>query len=148
MKVILLSDVKALGKKGDVVEVAEGYGRNFLLPRSLASEANKGALALHADQKRAQEKREAQTLADAKELATKIESTQLAVKVKAGGNGKLFGAITNTDVADAISTALAVDVDKHKIEIKSQIKALGSYPVEIKLHRNVVAKATISVVAA
>ena len=148
MKVILLSDVKTLGKKGDVVEVAEGYGRNFLLPRSLASEANKGALALHADQKRAQEKREAQTLADAKELATKIESTQLAVKVKAGGNGKLFGAITNTDVADAISTALAVDVDKHKIEIKSQIKALGSYPVEIKLHRNVVAKATISVVSA
>ncbi len=148
MKVILLSDVKTLGKKGDVVDVAEGYGRNFLLPRSLASEANKGALAAHADQKRAQEKREAQTLAHAKELATKIESTPLAVKAKAGGNGKLFGAVTNADVADAISTALAVDVDKHKIEIKSQIKALGSYPVEIKLHRNVVAKATISVVSA
>ena len=148
MKVILLSDVKTLGKKGDVVEVAEGYGRNFLLPRNLASEANKGALAAHADQKRAQEKREAQTLSDAKELATKIEATPLAVKVKAGGNGKLFGAITNTDVADAISSALAVEVDKHKIEIKSQIKALGSYPVEIKLHRNVVAKATISVVSA
>jgi large subunit ribosomal protein L9 len=148
MKVILLSDVKTLGKKGDVVDVAEGYGRNFLLPRSLASEANKGALAAHADQKRAQEKREAQTLADAKELATKIETTQLAVKAKAGGNGKLFGAVTNADVADAIANALAVDVDKHKIEIKSQIKALGSYPVEIKLHRNVVAKATISVVSA
>jgi large subunit ribosomal protein L9 len=148
MKVILLSDVKTLGKKGDVVEVAEGYGRNFLLPRNLASEANKGALAAHADQKRAQEKREAQTLADAKELATKIENTALAVKAKAGGNGKLFGAVTNADVADAIATALAVDVDKHKIEIKSQIKALGSYPVEIKLHRNVVAKATISVVSA
>jgi large subunit ribosomal protein L9 len=148
MKVILLSDVKALGKKGDVVEVAEGYARNFLLPRNLASEANKGALAAHADQKRAQEKREAQTLADAKELANKIESTTLAVKAKAGGNGKLFGAVTNADVADAIAHALAVDVDKHKIEIKSQIKALGSYPVEIKLHRNVVAKATISVVSA
>jgi large subunit ribosomal protein L9 len=148
MKVILLSDVKTLGKKGDVVEVAEGYARNFLLPRNLASEANKGALAAHADQKRAQEKREAQTLADAKELATKIENTTLAVKAKAGGNGKLFGAVTNADVADAIASALAVDVDKHKIEIKSQIKALGSYPVEIKLHRNVVAKATISVVSA
>ena len=147
MKVILLSDVKALGKKGDVVDVAEGYARNFLLPRNLVSEANKGALALHADQKRAVEKREAQTLADAKELATKIESTQLAVKAKAGGNGKLFGAVTNADVASAISTTLAVDVDKHKIEIKSQIKALGTYPVEIKLHRNVVAKATINVVS-
>ena len=148
MKVILLSDVKALGKKGDVVDVAEGYARNFLLPRNLVSEANKGALAIHADQKRAQEKREAQTLAEAKELASKIESTQLAVKAKAGGNGKLFGAVTNADVASAISTTLAVDVDKHKIEIKSQIKALGSYPVEIKLHRNVVAKATINVVSA
>jgi large subunit ribosomal protein L9 len=147
MKLILLSDVKALGKKGDVVDVAEGYARNFLLPRNLASEANKGALAAHADQKRAQEKREAQTLADAKELATKIETTQLDVKAKAGGNGKLFGAVTNADVANAIASKLAVDVDKHKIEIKSQIKALGSYPVEIKLHRNVVAKATINVVS-
>lgn len=148
MKVILLSDVKTLGKKGDVVEVAEGYGRNYLVPRALASEANKGALALHADQKRAQERRDAQTLADAQEIATKIESTPLAVKVKAGGNGKLFGAVTNADVADAIASALSIDVDKHKIEFKSQIKALGSYPVEIKLHRNVVAKATISVVSA
>jgi large subunit ribosomal protein L9 len=148
MKVILLSDVKALGKKGDVVDVAEGYARNFLLPRNIASEANKGALAAHAAQVRAQEKRDAQTLADAKELASKLETTQLAVKAKAGGNGKLFGAVTNADVADAISNTLAVDVDKHKIEIKSQIKALGSYPVEIKLHRNVVAKATINVVSA
>ena len=148
MKVILLGDVKTLGKKGDVVEVAEGYGRNYLLPRNLASEANKGALAAHADQKKAQERRDAQTLADAKELASKLEQTQLAVRVKAGGNGKLFGAITNADVADAITETLSVPIDKHKIEIKSQIKALGSYPVEIKLHKNVVAKATISVVAA
>ncbi|HTU68986.1 MAG TPA: 50S ribosomal protein L9 [Candidatus Baltobacteraceae bacterium] len=147
MKVILLGDVKALGKKGDVVDVAEGYARNFLLPRNLASEANKGALAAHADQKRAQEKREAQTLAQAKELASKIESMQLDVKAKAGGNGKLFGAVTNADVAHALAKALEVDVDKHKIEIKSAIKALGSYPVEIKLHRNVVAKATINVVS-
>ena len=148
MKVILLGDVKALGKKGDVVEVAEGYARNFLLPRSLASEANKGALAAHADQKRANEKREAQALADAKDLANRLETAQLPVKVKAGGNGKLFGAVTNADVADAIARTLAIDVDKHKIEIKSQIKALGSYPVEVKLHKNVVARATISVVSA
>jgi len=148
MKVILLGDVKALGKKGDVVEVAEGYARNFLLPRSLASEANKGALAAHADQKRANEKKEAQQLADAKELANKLEQTKLAVKAKAGGNGKLFGAVTNADVADAIHDALSVSVDKHKIEIKSQIKALGAYPVEVKLHKNVVAKATINVVSA
>lgn len=148
MKVILLGDVKALGKKGEVVEVAEGYARNFLLPRNLASEANKGSLAAHADQKRANEKKEAQALADAKDLADKIEQTKLAVKAKAGGNGKLFGAVTNADVADAIHDALSIAVDKHKIEIKSQIKALGAYPVEVKLHKNVVAKATINVVSA
>lgn len=148
MKVILLGDVKALGKKGDVVEVAEGYARNFLLPRNMASEANKGALAAHADQKRANEKREALALAEAKDLATRLEQTSLPVKVKAGGNGKLFGAVTNADVADAIAHALEIEVDKHKIEIKSQIKALGAYPVEVKLHKNVVAKATISVVSA
>jgi large subunit ribosomal protein L9 len=148
MKVILLSDVKALGKKGDVVDVAEGYGRNFLVPRGLASEASKGALAVAADQKRAHERREAQQFEEAKQLATKIEQTPIAVKARAGGNGKLFGAITSGDVADAIHTTLAVAVDKHKIEIKSQIKALGSYPVEIKLYKGVVAKTMINVVPA
>jgi large subunit ribosomal protein L9 len=148
MKVVLLSDVNALGKKGDVVEVAEGYARNFLVPRRLAAEANKGTLAVLSDQKKAQEKRDQQVLADAKVLADKLAETQLAVKVKAGGNGKLFGAITNADIADAINNALAVAIDKHKIEIKSSIKALGSYPIEVKLHKNIVAKATINVVAA
>jgi len=129
MKVVLLSDVKALGKKGQVVEVAEGYARNFLLPRNLVAEANKGMLAQIDEQKKAQAKRDASVLSEAKELADRLAQTQLAVRVKAGGNGKLFGAITNADV-------------------KGAIKALGSYPVEIKLHKNVVAKATISVVAA
>jgi large subunit ribosomal protein L9 len=147
VKLLLISDVKSLGKKGDVVEVAEGYARNFLLPRNLAAEASKGALAALGEQKKAQERRDAQTLADAKALAQRLETSKLAVKAKAGGNGKLFGAVTNADVADAIHNALAVEIDKHKIEIKSQIKALGSFPVEVKLHKNVVAKATIDVVA-
>jgi large subunit ribosomal protein L9 len=147
VKLLLISDVKSLGKKGDVVEVAEGYARNFLLPRNLAAEASKGALAALGEQKKAQERRDAQVLADAKSLAARLETSKLAVKAKAGGNGKLFGAVTNADVADAIHTALAVEIDKHKIEIKSQIKALGSFPVEVKLHKNVVAKATIDVVA-
>ena len=147
MKLILISDVKSLGKKGDVVDVAEGYARNFLLPRKLATEADRGALAQVASQKKAQEKREAQTLADAQQLAERIKSAKLAVKAKAGGNGKLFGAVTNADVASAISDTLSIAIDKHKIEIKSQIKALGSYPVEIKLHKNVVAQTTVDVVS-
>ncbi len=106
VKVILLGDVKSLGKKGDVVDVAEGYARNYLLPRNLASEASKGALAALGSQKKAAERRDAQTLAEAKTLAQLIQNAKLAVKAKAGGNGKLFGAVTNADVADAIPTTL------------------------------------------
>jgi large subunit ribosomal protein L9 len=143
-----MGDIKSLGKKGDVVDVAEGYARNYLLPRNLVSEASKGALAALGEQKKAAERRDAQTLAEAQTLAQLIQNAKLAVKAKAGGNGKLFGAVTNADVADAIHNALSVAVDKHKIEIKSQIKALGSFPVEIKLHKNVVAKTTVDVIAA
>jgi len=147
VKLILLTEVKSLGRKGEVVDVAEGYARNFLLPRKLATEADKGALAQLGSQQKAREKRDAQILADAKELAQRLESAKVAIKAKAGGNGKLFGAVTNADVASAIADALAVAIDKHKIELKSTIKALGSYPVEIKLHKHVVAKATVDVVA-
>lgn len=148
MKVILRNDVSSLGKAGEVVEVAEGYARNYLLPRKLAAEADKGALAQLGSQKKAQEKRDAQALADAKLLAERLETSRIAVKAKAGGNGRLFGTVTNADVADAIHEALAVGVDKHKIELKNQIKAVGSYPVEIKLYKNIVVKTTVDVVAA
>lgn len=148
MKLILLSDVKALGKKGQIVEVAEGYARNFLLPRNLATEANKGALTMLDEQKKAHAKREAQMLAETHELAKLLESKPVAVRAKAGGNGKLFGTVTNADIADAITQVFSVSVDKHKIEVKNSIKALGTYPVEIRLGKNVVAKTTVSVVAA
>lgn len=148
MKLVLLSDVAALGKKGDIVDVADGYGRNYLLPRKLAGEADRGALARLEAQQKAHERREANELAEARALAARIEAAKLAVRAKAGGNGKLFGAVTNADVASAIAGALAVDIDKHKIELNNQIKALGSYPVEIKLHKNVVAKTVVDVVAA
>jgi len=148
LKLILLSDVKALGKQGQVVEVAEGYARNFLLPRKLAAEANKGALAMLDDQKRAQAKRDAESLAQTKELAALLESKSVAVPAKAGGNGKLFCAVTNADVADAIEKAFNVEVDKHKIEVKASIKALGTYPVEIRLGKNIVAKTSVNVIAA
>jgi large subunit ribosomal protein L9 len=145
VKLVLFTDVQALGKRGDVVDVADGYARNFLLPRKLAGEADKGALARLDAQARARERRQSQELAEAQALASRLESAKLAVKAKAGGNGKLFGAVTNADVASAIAGALSVEIDKHKIELLSQIKALGSYPVEIKLHKNVVAKAVVDV---
>ena len=148
MKLILLGDVKALGKKGDLVDVAEGYARNFLLPRKLAIEANKGALTMLTEQKKASQKREAQLLAETHEMAKLLESKPVAVRAKAGGNGRLFGTVTNADIAEAITQTFSVSVDKHKIEVKNAIKALGSYPVEIRLGKNIVAKTTVSVVAA
>lgn len=148
MKLVLYTDVKALGRRGDVVDVADGYARNFLLPRKLAGEADKGALAKLDAQQKAHHRREAQGLADAQAAAERIESAKIRVKAKAGENGKLFGAVTNADIAAAISTAVAISVDKHKIELERQIKALGSYPIAIKLHKNVVANAVVEVVAA
>lgn len=148
MKLVLLSDVKALGKRGDIVDVADGYARNFLLPRKLAGEADKGALAQLEAQHKAHERREAQELADARALAARIEATRLVVKAKAGENGKLFGAVTNADVASALAAALSIAIDRHKVGLDAQIKALGTYPVEVKLQKNVVAKASVEIVPA
>lgn len=147
MKVILLSDVASLGRKGAVVEVAEGYGRNYLLPRGMAQEASRGALAVLGEQRKASERREAESLAEARALAERLTEAKLVVSVRAGGNGKLFGAVTNADVAGAIERALGIRIDRHKIELRTQIKNLGTYPVEVKLHKNVVARAAIDVVS-
>lgn len=147
MKLILLADVSALGKKGDIVDVAEGYARNYLVPRKLGIEADKGALAKLGSQQQAQKRRDEMALSDAKELAKRLETAKVAVKAKAGGNGRLFGTVTNADVATAIAESLDVAIDKHKIELTTSIKALGSFPVEIRLHKNVTAKATVDVVS-
>ncbi len=147
MKLILLADVSALGKKGAIVDVAEGYARNYLVPRKLGIEADKGALAKLGSQQQAQRRRDEMALSDAKDLAKRLETAKVAVKAKAGGNGRLFGTVTNADVATAIAESLDVAIDKHKIELITSIKALGSYPVEIRLHKNVTAKATVDVVS-
>lgn len=147
MRLILLSDVKALGKKGQVVDVAEGYARNFLLPRKLATEASKGALTVLGEQNKAREKRDAESLAETRQLAALLESKRVTVKAKAGESGRLFGAVTSADVARAFAQTFAVPVDKHKIEMKTAIKAVGTYPVEVRLGRSVVAKTTVDVVA-
>lgn len=147
MKVILLEDVKSLGRKGDVVDVAEGYAQNFLLPRKLAAEASKGALASLDQQKKSKAKREAEERAAAEALAVLLESKPVRITAKAGGNGKLFGAITNAQIAEAIAQDFAVELDRHKIELKDTIKALGTYPVAVRLGKNIVAKATVNVVA-
>ena len=146
MRVILLVDVKTLGKAGAVVDVAEGYANNFLIPRKLAAEASSGALATLEQQKRAKARRQAETVAQAQELARLLESKPVAVSARAGGNGKLFGTVTTAQIAEAIQRSFDVALDRHKIELKTPIKAIGNYPVEVKLGNNVTAKTTVEVV--
>jgi large subunit ribosomal protein L9 len=147
MKVILLQDVKTLGKVGDVVEVASGYARNYLEPRNLAVEASTGAMALLEQQRRAKNRREAEAVADAEALAKQLESKPLSVAAKSGGNGRLFGTITNVQIADAIHADYQIKIDRHKIELPDNIKSLGSYPVQVRLGKNIIAKTTVKVVA-
>jgi large subunit ribosomal protein L9 len=148
MKIILMSDVKSLGTIGTVLEVADGYARNYLLPRGLAAEASKGSLALLEQQRTAKARRDAEAVANAEALGKQLEELQLTVPAKAGGNGKLFGALTNANVSEAIRVATGIDIDRHKIEVPDNIKSLGTYPVEVRLGKNIVAKTTVKVVAA
>jgi large subunit ribosomal protein L9 len=148
MKIILLNDVKSLGTIGNVIEVADGYARNYLLPKGLAAEASSGALALLEQQRRAKSRRDAEALANAEALAKQLEGLTVTVSAKSGGNGKLFGAVTNANVAEAIAKELGIEVDRHKVVVPDNIKSLGSYPVEVRLGKNLVAKTTVKVVAA
>ncbi|HME82731.1 MAG TPA: 50S ribosomal protein L9 [Candidatus Eremiobacteraceae bacterium] len=147
MKVILKKDVKGLGGAGEIHDVADGYGRNFLLPRGIAVEATRGNLAQAEGQRAAHTKRAAVALAEARELASKLESKAIVVQAKAGESGKLFGAVTNAQVAEAVSSSLGIEVDRHKIELDEPIKAAGDHEVMVKLVPGVSAKLTVRVVA-
>ncbi len=136
MKVILVQDVKALGKKGEIKEVAEGYARNFLMPRGLVVEASGGHLKEHRSQEKRQEEKAAKVLSAAEALAKKIAGMTLEIIVKVGEGGKLFGSVTSADVAKALGEK-GFAVDKRKIELGETVKTLGTYSVRIKLHPNV-----------
>jgi large subunit ribosomal protein L9 len=147
VKVILLQDVKGVGKVGEVHNVADGHGRNFLLPRGFAVEATAGNLAQAKARQAAQAKHDEKHLAEAKELAARIEGKPIVVAAKAGESGKLFGAVTNAQIADAIRSNLGIELDRHKIDLEEPIKAAGDHVCDVKLHAGVVAKITVRVVA-
>ncbi|GAC1447301.1 MAG: 50S ribosomal protein L9 [Vulcanimicrobiaceae bacterium] len=148
MKVLLLSDVASLGKRGTVVNVADGYANNFLFPRKLAAYATDGGLKMLEQQNKARARRQEEEVSNAKEVAEQLEQTVLKVTAKAGGNGRLFGTVTNANVAEAIQTQLNVAIDRHKIEMKDGIKALGTYPVSVRLGNAIIAKTSVQVVNA
>jgi len=137
MKVVLLKDVQGLGKEGQVKEVADGYARNFLLPKGLAAVATPGALKELETRRAAERKRQAKIDEAMREQAKQLSGSSVTVRSKVGEGGKLYGSITTADVAEAIEKQLGQTVDKRKIEIEEPIRHVGEYKIPIKLSRNV-----------
>ena len=133
MKVLLIKDVKTLGKAGELKEVADGYGKNFLIGKGLALHATTEVLNRYkAEQQRAAEN-EAKEIATAKELAEKINATKLTIKHKIGANGHLIGSVTNKEIAEALSNQFSIEIDKKNISVEKKFKAVGIYEVDCKL---------------
>ncbi|KRC31635.1 MULTISPECIES: 50S ribosomal protein L9 [Oerskovia] len=147
-KLILTHEVTGLGEPGDVVEVKDGYARNFLVPRGLATGWSKGAESQISAIRKARKAREIATLDEAKATRDSLQSKPVVVKAKAGQGGRLFGAVTTGDIAEAVKAVGGPSVDKRKIEIGQPIKSTGSYTVTIRLHAEVSANIAVNVVAA
>ena len=147
-KIILTHEVTGLGGAGDVVEVKDGYARNYLLPRSLAMPWTKGAEKDVTAIRKARKAREIATLDEAKATRDALEAKTVVVSAKAGASGRLFGAVTSTEIAAAVAAAGAPAVDKRRIEVAQAIKAVGEYTVQVRLHPEVSAKVAVKVVAA
>ena len=138
MEVILKEDEAKLGSRGDVVKVAEGYGRNFLLPRKLAIEANKGNKAVIEQMKAASVRRSAKEKGQAEELAKQFDGVSVSFQRRSGENDQLFGSVTSSDIADALAKK-GFDVDRRKIQLHEPLKTIGEFTVPIKLHKDVTA---------
>jgi large subunit ribosomal protein L9 len=145
MKVILLQDVKTLGKKGQVVEVSDGYARNAILPKKLGVEATSKNLNDLKLQNQHADKVAAENLAAAQELAKTVGQQKVVVKIKTGEGGKLFGSVSAKEIAEAAKAQTGLELDKKKMQLSEPIKALGTYEVPVKLHAQVTAKLTVQV---
>lgn len=145
MQVVLSEDVKGLGKQGDLVKVADGYARNYLFPRKLAAPVTEGALKARAAEREVASRKKERELESAHELAARIQGLEIAVTMKAGDTGRLFGAVTNQDVADALKEHVGEKIDKRKITLKDAIKHVGSHAVEVHLAKGVDATFTLVV---
>ncbi|KKJ94089.1 50S ribosomal protein L9 [Micromonospora sp. HK10] len=146
MKIILTQEVSGLGAPGDIVEVKDGYGRNYLLPQGFAIAWTKGAEKQVTVIKRARSAREIRDLDHANEVKAQIEGLKVNLKARAGDGGRLFGSVTPAEIVDAVKSAGGPTLDRRRLETPGHIKALGSYPVSIRLHPEVTAKFDLNVV--
>ncbi len=146
MKVIFLKDVKGKGKKGEIKEVAEGYARNYLLPRKLAVEASAGNLKIAEEQRKRQKRRQEEERAEALQLAEKLKEISLTIAAKAGESGRLFGAVTAKQIATELKKKHGINLDRRKIQLEEPIRSLGVTQVSIKLYPEITAVLAVKVV--
>jgi len=147
MKVILRTDVDDLGKRGDILDVADGYARNYLVPKGIAIKASEGTQGQATAMRRARDLRDAQDRSAAEEIATTLVSKVVTITARAGSEGKLFGSVTALDIAAAVEDQTEVRLDRRKLELTEVIKTLGTHVVSVKLHSDVQFPLTIEVVS-
>lgn len=145
MKVILLQDIKGVGKKDEIINASDGYARNFLFPKKMAIPADEGNMARLQSKKDSQEYKKELERKDAKEVKCKIENIVLEIKVKAGENGKIFGGVTSKEISEELKNRYSIQVDKKKIILKETIKTLGRFNIEIKLYEDIVANLVLQI---
>ncbi len=145
MKVILLQDIKGVGKKDQVINASDGYARNFLFPKKMAVPADQGNMARLQSKKDAQAYQKDLERQAAQKIADQIKDITLELKVKAGENGKIFGGVTSKEIAEALKNKYQITVDKKKIQLKETIKTLGQFQIEIKLFENITAKLKVAI---
>lgn len=146
MKVVLLADVKKVGKKGDVVDVSDGYARNFLLAKKLGVEATNAAINDVKLKKASDDRKRAEELAEAKELGARLKEMSITLKMKAGEGGRTFGSISTKEIAKAAKDQLELTLDKKKMVLKEPIKSLGNHIIAVKLHPKVTSELTVKVI--
>ena len=147
MKIVLREDVDNLGHKGELVDVADGYARNFLVPRGLAMKATRGGIAQAEAMRRNRSARDARDRGEAQDLADRLTSGKVVVTARAGEGGKLFGSITSADIAEAIAKQSGAEIDRRSIQLTEPLKELGEVEVPVKLHAEVTASVQVEVVA-
>lgn len=146
MKVLLLQDVKSQGKKDQIIEVSEGYARNFLFPKKLAIPADAKAINDAKNRQSSKEHKISVERDNAKALATKLESITVKLTAESGNDGRFYGAITSKDIAEGLKAQFGIDIDKRKIALDAPIKAYGTYKIDVKLYTDIVGKLTVMVV--
>lgn len=146
MKVVFLKDVSKIAKAGDVKEVADGYGRNFLIPKKLAALVNPGAASQIEAQLRAEAKKQGQIEADIAQMASQLEGKEVILKAKVGAKDRLFGSITSADIASELEKTSGVIIDRRKIELDEPIRQLGSFSLAIRLAKDIIPKIKVTVV--